>query len=877
MRSTGRADVAIRNAAGFLGSGELDEGFWYSMKRRLLGPPMVNEELRHQRLSKPLALGVLSPDGISSSAYGSEEILIALLPLAGLAAFTIILPMTLVILVVMALVVLSYREVVMVYIRPGGSYVVARENFGPRVAQIAAVALLIDYVVTVAVQVTAGTAAVVSAVPALGPYTEPIVIGVILLMCYGNLRGIKEAGRIFALPTFLFSGAVILMIVVGLVREVLGDLPKYDPHALPGTYPIGAGTAGILTFAMILTLLRAFANGGASLTGIEAVSDAVGAFRPPEGINARQVLVTEGVILGFLVAGISWLAHATLATPRESGYPTVLAQEAQAVFGSSFLGHALFLLVQAATALILFTGGNTSFNGFPFLASYVAGDAFLPRWLLKRGHRLVFSNAIIGLAVVSIVLIIIRGPKVNNLVPLYAIGVFTAFSMAGFGMARYHKRNKEPGWRHKRAIALAAGVLTSVVVAIFAVVKFTEGAWLVVVLFPILWFAFIRLNREYTMEAEVLERVGSRPKPREQPNYPRRTVYLLVDSFDLATMAAVRYARSLRPTTLRAVHFVIDTDQANQLREEWMRGERDIVLDFVDTPDRRLTRAAAELVSGEAAVPGTHVTAVLPRRSYSPLLGRLLHDRTADKIAAVVSNIPNAAATIVPFDVRSRLEVLHERQLQRERESAGQVPGDGQAAPGTTPAVAGADAAPPDGAAGRGTRDGTPGAPGETHGIGATDGAEELPPVLAEPPPSPLRNVLRRRRPPPDGEPAAAPAGGDRAREDNATYNRPAPPPGVNPIGSLTRPGRATVAGRVRAVEIRPVERNSVLAAEISDATGDLTALFYGRSHIPGLICGARVRFRGAVGIRNGHPVMTNPAYELLAPGDASPPDGEQS
>jgi amino acid transporter len=881
MRSTGRTDVAIRNAAGFLGSGELDEGFWYSVKRRLLGPPMVNEELRHQRLSKPLALGVLSPDGISSSAYGTEEILIALLPLAGLAAFTLILPMTLVILVVMALVVLSYREVVMVYIRPGGSYVVARENFGPRVAQIAAVALLIDYVVTVAVQVTAGTAAVVSAVPALGPYTEPIIIGVILLMCYGNLRGIKEAGRIFAVPTFLFSGAVILMIVVGLVREILGDLPKYDPHALHGTYTIGAGTAGILTFAMILTLLRAFANGGASLTGIEAVSDAVGAFRPPEGINARQVLVTEGVILGFLVAGISWLAHETHATPFTSGYPTVLAQEAQAVFGSSAFGHALFLLVQAATALILFTGGNTSFNGFPFLASYVAGDAFLPRWLLKRGHRLVFSNAIIGLTVVSIALIIIRGPKVNNLVPLYAIGVFTAFSMAGFGMARYHKRNKEPGWRHKRAIALAAGVLTAIVVAIFAVVKFTEGAWLVVVLFPILWFAFIRLNREYTMEAEVLERVGSRRKPPEQPNYPRRTVYLLVDSFDLATMAAVRYARSLKPTTLRAVHFVIDTEQADQLREEWMRGEREIVLDFVDTPDRRLTRAAAELVSREAAVPGTHVTAVLPRRSYSPLLGRLLHDRTADKIAAAVSQIPNAAATIVPFDVRSRLEVLHERQLERERAAAGRVPGDGQAPPGaasgTLPAAS-TGAARPDGAAGRGTGDGTAGAPAEAHGIGATEGAEDLPPVLAEPPPSPLRNLLRRRRPQEAGEPADGDrAGHDRAGHDNATYNRPAPPPGVNPIGSLTKPGRATVAGRVRAVEIRPVERNSVLAAEISDATGDLTALFYGRSHIPGLICGARVRFRGAVGIRNGHPVMTNPAYELLAPGDASSPGGEES
>ena len=845
--------MAIRNAAGLLdGSGELEqESFWYSVKRRLLGPPMVNEDLRHQRLSKPLALGVLSPDGISSSAYGPEEILIALLPVVGLAAFNIILPITLVILVVMVLVVLSYREVVMVYIRPGGSYVVARENFGPRVAQLAAVALLIDYVVTVAVQITAGTAAVVSAFPALGPFTEPIIIGVILLMCYGNLRGIKEAGRIFAVPTYLFSGAVILMIVVGLIREVLGNLQPYHPHALPGTYPIGAGTAGIISFAMILTLLRAFANGGASLSGIEAVSDAVGAFRPPEGVNARQVLVAEGAILGFLVAGISWLAHVTLATPRESGYPTVLAQEAQAVFGSSFLGHSLFLLVQAVTALILFTGGNTSFNGFPFLASYVAGDAFLPRWLLKRGHRLVFSNAIIGLTIASIALIIIRGPKVNSLVPLYAIGVFTAFTMAGFGMARYHKRNKESGWRHKRAINIAAGALSAVVVAVFAVVKFTEGAWLVVVLFPILWFAFIRLNREYTMEAEVLERVESRPKPPEQPNYSRRTVYLLVDSFDLATMAAVRYARSLRPTTLHAVHFVIDTDQANQLREEWMRGERDIVIDFIDTPDRRLIKAAAELVSREAAVPGTHVTAVLPRRTYSPLLGRLLHDHTADKIAAAVSQIPHAAATIVPFDVRRRLQVLHERQVERERQLAGQAPGaerpDG---------AAGADARPPDGRT----------------AAGASDG--QIAAVLAASPPSPPRNPLRRRRAPqPDGQ-GGGPDGGSRTDHDLDTHDRPASPAGVRPISSLTKPGRATAEGRVRAVEIRPVERNSVLAIEIFDATGDLTALFYGRSHIPGVICGSRVRLRGVVGIRHGRPVMINPAYELLAAGEASPPTG---
>jgi hypothetical protein len=659
-------------------------------------------------------------------------------------------------------------------------------------------------------------------------------------MCYGNLRGLKEAGRAFAVPTYLFSGSVILMIFVGLIREATGHLPVYSPHANPGpTYHIGSGTAGLITFAMIFTLLRAFANGGASLTGIEAVSDAVGAFRPPEGINARRVLVTEGAILGFLIAGISWLAHASHPIPYLSGHPTVLAQEAQLIFGPSFLGQALFLLVQAATALILYTGGNTSFNGFPFLASYVAGDAFLPRWLLKRGHRLVFSNAIIGLTIVSVALVIVRNANVNDLVPLYAIGVFTAFTMAGFGMARYHHRNREAGWRRKLVTNGAAGGLSAIVVAIFAVVKFTEGAWLVVVLFPILVFALIRLNREYQTEAEVLQHIGGRPKPPEPPLYPRRTVYLFVDSFDLATLAALRYAKSLRPTTLRAVHFVIDNVQADQLREEWSRADRGVVLDFFDCPDRRLARASAELVSREAAQPGTHVTVVLPRRSYSPLLGRLLHDRTADKIAAVVSQLPHSAATIVPFDVRSRLELAAERQAAM----AGKVPR--QAGPGSGAGPA---------------------------GIEAAEGAEAAAgPPVPEPagPRSPLRHLLRGRR-------AREATAMDGVPREHAAYERPTPPPGVRPIGSLGGPGKATVEGRVRAVEIRPVERNAVLAAEISDSTGDLTALFYGRSHIPGLVCGAKVRFRGPVGVRDGVPVMINPAYELLAPG-VSPPPGEDS
>jgi amino acid transporter len=805
------------------GEGLLAETLGYAIKRRLLGPPLVNEQLTEQRLSKPLALGVLSPDGISSSAYGTEEILIALLPAAGLAAFSLILPFTVVILIVMALVVLSYREVVMIYIRPAGSYVVARENFGPRVAQVAAVALLIDYVVTVAVQTAAGTAAVVSAVPSLGRFSLAITIGVVVLMAYGNLRGIREAGRQFAVPTYVFSVSVILMIVVGLIREVFGNLHPYNPHALPDTYKIGSGTGALLTFAMIFTFLRAFANGGASLTGIEAVSDAVGAFRPPEGRNARRVLVAEGCILGFLVAGISWMAHVTHATPRLSGYPTVLAQEASKIFGKSLVGVALFFLVQAATALILYTGGNTSFNGFPFLASYVAGDAFLPRWLLKRGHRLVFSNAIVVLAVLSIALLIIRGAHVNDLVPLYAIGVFTAFTMAGFGMARYHHKHREAGWRRKLVTNGAAGVLTAIVVVIFAVVKFTEGAWLVLVLFAIGVPALIRLNRQYTMEAHVLEHIGTRDKPQEPPTpptYSRRTVYVFIDEFDLATLAGLRYARSLRPTSLRAVHFVLDNVQAARLRDEWLRANTGVALDLVDCPDRRVARAAAELVQAEALLPGVGVTAVLPRRGYSPWLGRLLHDRTADQIASVVSQIPHAAATIVPFDVRHRVESL----VARDNEHAAALTGR-RAAPSTESAAP--DVAP------------------------TTDGS-----AAAREPSSPPDAPI-------PAEPTLSPVPG----RDGSDYNRPPPPPDVTPIGRLPARGKAVVEGRVHAVEIRPVEQNTVLAAEIIDATGELTVLFYGRTHIPGLDPGAKVRFTGRVSVRENEPVMINPAYELLAPG----------
>jgi amino acid transporter len=822
--------VAVRRAAGLLTGdqhNELPETFWYTAKRRLLGPPMINAQLREQRLSKFLALGVLSPDGISSSAYGTEEILIELIQLFGITAFAVLMPMTAVILFVMLLVVLLYREVVVVYTRAGGSYVVARDNFGPRIAQVAAVALLIDYVVTVAVQIAAGTAAVASAFPGIGPYVTEISIGIILLMCFGNLRGIREAGKIFALPTYLFAGSVILMIVVGIVREALGNLPQQNIYDLHGLYKIGPGASSFTSLVIIFTLLKAFANGGASLTGIEAVSNAVSAFKPPEGINARRVLVTEGLILGTLVAGISWLAHLTHAAPYQLGFPTVISQEANIVFGSA--GHFMFWVVQAATALILYTGGNTSFNGFPFLTSFVAEDSFLPRWLMKRGQRLVFSNGIIVLTVLSVTLIGVVGANVNALVPFYAIGVFTAFSMAGFGMAKYYRTHKGPGWRHKLVICFSSGVLTSIVVVIFAVVKFTSGAWLILIIFPVGVFALIRLNRQYRSEARALQNIGERRASGEsprRPNYTRRVVIVFVDDFDLATLAALRYAKSLRPTIVRAVHFVIDSEQAEKLRAAWLP-DRSVSLEFIDCPDRRLTRCAADLVSHEAKTPGTQVTAILPRRSFS-LLSRLLHDRTADKIAGVVSRVPNAAATIIPFDVENRLHVLQERQAVR----------DGKAPASLTPVPG----PPQDGEQQDGEQRHDQQRPGEQRRLKAAAAATPAEEAAAKPEPLPG-------------------AGG---------YDRPIPPSDCTPIGALTLPGRqpgkACVEGRVRVVEIRSVERNSVLACEISDSTGDLTALFYGRSRIAGLMCGSRVRFRGPVGIKGGAPVMVNPAYELIVP-----------
>jgi amino acid transporter len=774
----------------------LPQGVGYRLKVALLGRALTRDAVPHQRLSKRLALGVLASDCISSSAYGTEEMLIVLLPVFGLAGLAILLPLTAVILVVLTVVTLSYRDVVRVYTRTGGSYVVARENFGPVVAQVAAVALMLDYIVTVAIQSAAGTAALTSAAPATARWSLEITVGWVLVMFYGNLRGIREAGRMFALPTYLFAGSMAVVVVTGVVREVLGDLPHY-PLGAPGAVPMGSGHS-VLTWFGLFILLRAFANGGSSLTGLEAISNGVSVFHRPEGLNARRTLVAMSLILGTLVAGVSWLAHQTHAQPYKAGTPTVISQVAAAVFGSSAAGHALFLIIQLATLMILWTGANTPFSGFPFLASFVAEDQFLPRQLTRRGHRLAYSNGIIVLTMASLALLLGTGAHVDKLVAFYAIGVFTGFTFAGFGMARYFSRHRQGPWRLKVAINLTSGAVSLLVVVVFAAVKFTEGAWLIVLIFPLAVAVLVRLNRRYRSEAATLAVASSAPT---WATIARHEVLVLADSVDLATIAAVRYALSLHPASLHAVHLVVDDVHAEELRAAWcaQAALRDIPLELIDCPDRRLVHGVAELAARRVGDQGTELTLLLPRRSYGPVLGRLLHDGTADQIARAVSRLPRVVATIVPFDVAGLIARREEADDLRRH-----------------------------------------------NGAAVTASAARVP---SRPAPAPGLNGHARRLPPTNG---TKPAG------------QPATTMTTTPISGLRSRHRAAIEGRVRTVRVAAMSGAPCLEVELWDELAGVTLVFYGRRSIPGIVPGAAIAAEGMVGERHGRAAIANPRYRLL-------------
>ncbi len=612
---------------------------------------------------------------MSSAAYASESVLRILIPAAGLGAFGLITPITALLLVVLGVVCLCYRDVVKTYPVSGGSYVVSRENFGYTTAQIPGAALLCSYTLTVAVSIAAGVDAIISAFPAL--HVSPVVLSLLFvaLLTLGNLRGIREAGRVFAVPTYWFLLSMLVLIVAAIGRLAL-DGRLAHIAAGSGHIKVAHGGAGLLLGASVFLFLRGFANGGSAMTGMEAISNAVTVFREPQVRNARQTLVLMAAILAALFLAVSILAALTHALPYASGAPTVLSQIGREVFGHGTAASIPFYSLQFSTALILILGANTSFNGFPLLVSFIARDAYLPRAFTTRGHRLVYSNGVLVLAVLSAGLLVATRADVASLIPLYACTVFTGFTMAGAGMTRYHLTHPGPKRRRGLAVNAFAFVASLIVTLIFVVTEFTRGAWAVVVVIPLIVLTLSRTHRRYVAERAVLSEEAA-PAAVSAPTLPRHVVLLLVDRVDLATARALQLARSLSVgDELRAVHFMVDDERAAKLTKAWRTlGLDKVALDVIECPDRRLLRAATELADDLASDGRTEVLMVLPRRAYRGVASRLLHDHTADRIVAAVTQIPNVSATIAPFDVH--------RLLHLRRDMPGEDAGAGRPTAGT--------------------------------------------------------------------------------------------------------------------------------------------------------------------------------------------------
>ena len=635
----------------------IPEGRTFRFKNRFLGKPLHTDQLEHERLGNPTALAVFASDNLSSAAYATEEILHTLLLAGvGIVAFSYVLPITIAMIAVLALLILSYRQTIKAYPSAGGAYIVTKDNLGVLPAQVAGVALLTDYILTVSVSVSAGVAALYSVFGGLYPYRVPIAVGFIAIIAFGNLRGVKDSGKVFAVPTYAFMFAMFMLVGYGIYKATLGGGLSFIE--LDGEQAHEAGLALAVTPFLVL---HAFASGGAAVTGVEAISNGVPAFKEPAWKNAGKTLVVMGTTLGVMFLGISWLATQLHPIPVEGR--TVISQIAEAVYGGGGFGHLLFLFTQAATMLILIVAANTAFADFPRLASFQAEDAFLPRQLTKRGHRLVFSNGIVSLSIAAAVIVIIMGADVTKLIPLYAVGVFTSFTLSQFGMARRHIRIKEKGWRLGLFINGLGGIVTAVVTIVIGGTKFMEGAWFIIVLIPILVWVVIRLNRQY--EAEKAELHEDARTAAEAPILRRHAVLVLIDKIDRTSARAIQYARALSPDELRAVHIAVDELHAAELAEQWGQLElKRVPLEIRECPDRRINRSVLQLVAEVAADGDTEVSILIPRREYRSAWHRFLHDRTADAIAKALGDVPHANVTFVPYHLTQSSKGQHIHKVE---------------------------------------------------------------------------------------------------------------------------------------------------------------------------------------------------------------------
>lgn len=610
------------------------------LKRFFIGRPIATSEDAHQRLSKKVALPVFASDAISSTAYATEEILIVFLSLAGVGALAYgrLVPISLLVVLLLIIVVSSYRQTIYAYPTGGGSYIVSRENLGTYPSLVAGASMLIDYTLTVAVSVAAGVAAIISAFNSLAPYRVGLCIGFITILTIANLRGLKESGALFAPPTYLYIISLFSLIGVGLFKVFFRDLGPivHDGQAAKELLD-GHNTVTLFFF------LKAFSSGAVALTGIEAVSDGVPAFKKPEPRNAATTLAWMAVILGTSFFGLSVLAQHLQPLKDEKGLikDTVLAQMAEHVYGGR---NAFFFITQFATFGILILAANTAYADFPRLSSFISRDRFLPRQLMNRGDRLVFSNGIIFLGFVASLLVFSFGGLVNALIPLYAVGVFTGFTLSQSGMFVRHRRLKEPGWAVRAFFSLLGAITTAFVAGIVVVVKFADGAWIPAVLIPLLVFCFVVINRHYKRVKSFLQVDTSYSAP-----FHTHFVIVLVESVNQGVLQALKYAQSLRPDRLLALSVIQTPEDGVRLMEQWAEYKLDVELDMVTSEFRDLTEPILRRINQLDDEDNDDLITVVIPEFVTSIRSQWLHNQSALAIKARLLYRPNTVVTSVPI------------------------------------------------------------------------------------------------------------------------------------------------------------------------------------------------------------------------------------
>ncbi len=604
------------------------EGFSSLLKRLIVGRPIPSHLAHHERFSRITGLAVLSSDPLSSVAYATEEILRVLL-LAGVAALSLSLPIAGAIAAILVIVVASYRQTIQAYPGGGGAYTVARENLGEGTSLIAAAALLIDYVLTVAVSIAAGVAALTSAFPDWHINRVELALVFVAILMFGNLRGLRESGRLFAAPTYLFIASVLTMLLFGLWQVVTGTA---TPVAAAETLETGGET---LT---LFVVLRAFSNGCTAMTGVEAVSNGVPAFRSPEVRNAVATMTAMAVLAVAMFVGITVLAQTYAIVPSET--ETVLSQLGRGVFGGRSV---LYFVLQAGTMAILVLAANTAYADFPRLASILARDGYLPRQFMNRGDRLAFSNGIVGLSLFAALLLVIFAGDTHALIPLYMIGVFVSFTLSQAGMVAHWRRLRTPGWQRRAAMNLSGAIVTGVVLVVVAITKTTEGAWVILLLIPVHVFAFRQSKRHYAEVAAQLRLDNGVAEPGL-----RNVVVVPVSGVHRAVVQALDYARTLS-SDVRAVFVQLDPARPAPV-QEWDRWSGGVPLVVLDSPYRSLMEPLLEYLEQlHHSNPDAYLTVVLPEFVPARWWHHLFHNQSALLIKGALLFEPRTIVTSVPF------------------------------------------------------------------------------------------------------------------------------------------------------------------------------------------------------------------------------------